>query len=391
MEQDLLSYLPNRGQDMPPDFLQLIRDATTRYCHPSDFHEGNDLGGISHIIDVINFEYKVSSNRPIAIQNVTYTDQQILTKLLSVCIFHKLPASIVWELLKEYDIRNEESSTSKNETKIEEGCSFRTCLQAMKADGWKAIAFPEGIRVQVRPGQVCSTWKDNLPPRKVTREMADTLIEKAHIANNPSPPISLSSVAATSMATAAITSNSKLKQRSGKKTAREPELALPSSPGATIAIPFFPRDRVTVVSKIQTRITTALSKVRSKTQKLTEKLNQAGRAGFLAYGFLNFALYAGGTLLQWHRISTTGPPAISSQIQKLGKVLGTVYVGSQVTKLPRIALAVALAPVGNRSLDWLQKKFGVSEGTAFGMLTAALIGSFLTVVGSLIVGSALLA
>ncbi|CAJ1945097.1 unnamed protein product [Cylindrotheca closterium] len=367
MEQDLLSYLPKRGQAVPPDFLQLIRGATTRYSNPSSFAKGESLCGITHIMDVIDFEYKVSPNPPIAIRNVTYTNQRILTKLLSVCLFHQLPAPIVCEVLKEYDVRNEKSSNNNDVTNVEEEDCFRTCLQALKEDGWRAIAFPEGMRVQVRPGQVCSAWKDDLPSRKVTPEMAVALLEKAHVANNPPPPTSLPSDTDTST-------------RQTDTPIKKYKLVGPS----------FPRDRVTLASKIKTRITTILSKVRSKTQKLTEKLNQAGRAGFLAYGFLNFALYAGGTLLQWHHISISGPPTISSQLQKLGKALGTVYVGSQVTKLPRIALAVALAPVGNRSLDWLHEKLGVSEGTAFGILTAALIGSFLAVVGILIVGSALL-
>ena len=260
---------------------------------------------------------------------------------------------------------------------MEEKEGFLTCVQAMEKHGWKALSFPDGIRVQVRPGQVCSTWKDDLPPRIVSPEMADSLLKKAHIADAP-PPISLKQ-------SRQSPANSKLKRRKGKKRIGEPTF-----PGTRIVIPFSPRDQAKKPNEIKENVRTFLSKVQSRTQQLTEKLNQAGRAGFLAYGFLNLAVYAGGTLLQWHRISVAGPPTIGSQVQKLGKVLGTVYVGSQVTKLPRIALAVALAPAGNRSLDWLQNKLGVSEGTAFGILTAALIGSFFTVVSSLILGSALL-
>jgi hypothetical protein len=120
----------------------------------------------------------------------------------------------------------------------------------------------------------------------------------------------------------------------------------------------------------------------------------------LAYGFLNFALYAGGTLWQWHRIvpvPTGLPPSLQlqlqsqSQIQKLGKVLASVYIGSQMTKLPRIALAVALAPVGDQSLEWLQNRLKVSEGTAFGILTVGLIASFVGVLAFLTIGSAMMA
>ena len=86
MGEDLLSYLPNRGQDMPPDFLKLVRDATTRYSHPSSFRQDEGLNGIAHIIDVIDFEYKVSSKRPVRVQNVTYSNLPNVTKLLSICL-----------------------------------------------------------------------------------------------------------------------------------------------------------------------------------------------------------------------------------------------------------------------------------------------------------------
>ena len=147
-----------------------------------------------------------------------------------------------------------------------------------------------------------------------------------------------------------------------------------------IPLPFFPRDNV-------------LKRWSRKFQKASTKqfvrLQKAGRSGLLAYGFLNFILYSGGTLWQWHRV--TGGPTLQHQITRLGKVLGAVYIGSQVTKPFRIALAVAMAPMGNRSLIWLQTKLRISEGFALAILMVSMIVTFLGVLASLTIGSTLIA
>jgi hypothetical protein len=390
-DENMLVYLPNRGQDLPPDFCQLVKDATIRYTttsSSSSFQDEDDLGSIQHIADVIDFEYKVYS-RPVMIYNATYSinKSSIVSKILSVCLFHQLPASIVCEFLKATDDDNDNNLLLLT----------TTCRQAMETDGWKAISFPDGIRVQLRPGQVCSTWNEALPPRKVTPDMANQLLETAHLAQ---PPPVLRSSTILQALEKEFSLPSPIVRTKTILNALEQEFSFPSfsRPSfTTISIPFFPKDKITIVKQLRKRCSKKLRRIRFVTRQMTEKLNKAGRAGFLAYGFLNFVLYAGGTLWQWHRIVPvpTGLPSLQSQsqfqIQKLGKVLASVYIGSQVTKLPRIALAVALAPVGNQSLEWLQTRLEVSEGTAFGILTVGLIASFVGVLAFLTIGSAMMA
>lgn len=376
-----LDYLPNRGQDLPPDFRQLVKDATIRYTSSSSSFQDDDddLEGAQYILDIIDFEYKIS-NRPVMIHNTTYNTSQSnrISQILSVSLFHQLPACIVCELL------------TSNGNDDDDDNLLNLWRQAMETDGWAAISFPEGIRVQIRPGQVSSTWNKDLPPRKVTPDMATEMLEAAHLAQVPTILRSSSILQALEEE---LSMPSPIVRRKTMLHALEKEFSFPSfsRPSfTTVSIPFFPKDKITLMKEVRKSISKKLRRAQFVTRQLTEKLNKAGRAGFLAYGFLNFALYAGGTILQWHRIVPTGP-SFQNQIQKLGKVLASVYIGSQVTKIPRIALALALAPFGNRSLEWLQTQLAVSEGTAFGILTVSLIASFVGVLAFLTVGSAMVA
>ena len=130
--------------------------------------------------------------------------------------------------------------------------------------------------------------------------------------------------------------------------------------------------------------------IKRKVVELQSKLQAAGRAGLLAYGFMNLAFYAGATCWCWSSLSPGGT-TLSSQIRKLGKVLGIVYAGSQLTKIFRIGLAVVCAPIADRLLGSVKVKMDISEGKAMGILTVGMILSFLGILASLTIGSTLIA
>lgn len=130
--------------------------------------------------------------------------------------------------------------------------------------------------------------------------------------------------------------------------------------------------------------------IKSKVVELQSKLQAAGRAGLLAYGFMNLAFYAFSTCWCWSSLSPGGT-TLSSQIRKLGKVLGIVYAGSQLTKIFRISLAVVCAPIADRLLGSVKVKMDISEGKAMGILTVGMILSFLGILASLTIGSTLIA
>jgi hypothetical protein len=337
---NILNYLPLQGRDFPPDMKELVQEATLQ-CQT--FSSSPKIGlQLENVVEAIDFEYKIS-DRPVIFFSANSTkmimSQEIgNNKILAVCLFHQIPACVACRLLPvASDIRRALAS----------------------ADGWKAISFPEGIRVQIRSDQVSSTLsRQDLPPRKVTNEMADSLLEKAHSTALPSitkPPMTI-------------------------LQALEEEFRKAKFIKNDINVPFFPKDKFVWVNSFKRRLLNSLKLVKKFAEQLNSKLAQAGRAGFLVYGFLNFVLYAGSTIFQWRRFEGVG-------MAKLAKVLGSVYVGSQVTKLPRIALAVALAPFGNRALDWLQFRLEISEGQAFAILTVGLFASFFGVLTFLTIGS----
>ncbi len=69
-------------------------------------------------------------------------------------------------------------------------------------------------------------------------------------------------------------------------------------------------------------------------------------------------------------------------------MLVSVYVGSQITKLGRISLAVALAPAGDRLLKLTKSRLKVSSDKAFGILSSILIGLCLGIWVIIILGDA---
>ena len=54
-------------------------------------------------------------------------------------------------------------------------------------------------------------------------------------------------------------------------------------------------------------------------------------------------------------------------------VLFSVYIGSQLSKLPRLSLAILLAPLGDRILQYTAKRLKISADEAMGVLTSLLV------------------
>jgi len=69
-------------------------------------------------------------------------------------------------------------------------------------------------------------------------------------------------------------------------------------------------------------------------------------------------------------------------------VLLSVYVGSQITKLARLSLAVALAPAGDKLLNFTKRKLKVSSDGALGVLTSFLVGLCIWIWMIIILGDA---
>ena len=118
-----------------------------------------------------------------------------------------------------------------------------------------------------------------------------------------------------------------------------------------------------------------------------KKLKGAGRAGLMAYAFMNFVIYTVGMAWQWRRIQLDVPPPVgatlvSLTIRKFIIAFTRVYVGAAVFKLARIGISLALVPPAGRVLNFTQRKLKVSENAALVILITLLLKTFL---GTLVV------
>jgi hypothetical protein len=341
----------------------LLQRGTIEYVYGDNNVSGRKMVDVEDVLEAVDQEYKIS-DRPVTIADATFNEQRSAAKeekwvyrILSVALFHQIPAPIVGLLLRR----------PKGGESLLEDDPIQFCRNALERDGWKAVSFPNGFRVQIRPGLICSTWKSYLPTRKVSKERAEELIQEADQTNLPEK-------IASSPRKELLDTLDKELPNIKRKNKRIPQLQ--------DNLPYFPK---------KSKWKSLVQGFRRIMQKQVQMLNKAGRAGAIAYGFLNFALYAGGTIWQWNRVSVLPGGGLNVQLKRLGRVLGTVYIGSQVTKLPRIALAAALAPLGDKILIFLQEKFGVAENTAFAILTVGLIASFVGILALMTIGSTVLA
>ena len=134
----------------------------------------------------------------------------------------------------------------------------------------------------------------------------------------------------------------------------------------------------------------------NRIQDLQEKLATSGRAGLLAYGILNCFYYISVTAITCYFTMKKYPFRISSSatlaqrvqfiLSRLGSVAGTVWVGSQITKIFRLSGAVICAPVVDNLMIKCQKYFKLpSRNAAFWFIVAVLWATVIVFYSSLVV------
>lgn len=357
----ILSYLADKGMNLPIDTFELLKRASSQYVYGKDMVDEPITR--EEVLDVIEREY-LCTNVPVSVGNATFNQspksekmEKSVSRILAFALIHQLPSEIAVVLLGSK--RNLPKAAHLKDPVF-------LCKEALRHEGWKALSFPMGVGLRMRRGLMPSLPQRSLfNSRKRARAQAESLLG---IAMGSNPPANITAT------------------RQQFLRAMEQEMSATAGPLRKRKAPtkqarqFFPPKNAFV------------ERFRRMLQSPGNMLEKAGRAGAVAYGFLNFALYTGGTLWQWHRITVAPSTAISSsllnlQLKKLGRVLATVYLGSQVTKLPRIFLAIALAPLGDRALRSTQKNLGVSENVAFGILAAIQVGSFLSIISFIMLGS----
>jgi hypothetical protein len=127
----------------------------------------------------------------------------------------------------------------------------------------------------------------------------------------------------------------------------------------------------------------------SSPSTLPEKLKSFGLAGLLSYGIFNTLYYVGAFLIVWSYAKVPSGLGFSVALQRIVALLATIWVGSQVTKLPRAAAALLFAPATDWLLNTLQKTLKLkTKKAAFALVVTVCIAGALLLFGSIIVAIA---
>eukprot|EP00873_Tetraselmis_striata_P045212 jgi/Tetstr1/465476/TSEL_010160.t1 len=90
---------------------------------------------------------------------------------------------------------------------------------------------------------------------------------------------------------------------------------------------------------------------------LRQRLAELGLSGVIAYGLLNTLYYVCAFLLFFTTIADVPKGmGFGETFRKVAEAFALTWAGSQVTKIPRLAGAVALAPLINKLLDLIQRR-----------------------------------
>lgn len=89
-------------------------------------------------------------------------------------------------------------------------------------------------------------------------------------------------------------------------------------------------------------------------KKLKEQLGAAGLSGLASYGVFNTLYYFCAYLVVFFTMEMPRDLSLAQGGAYVIKLLAIVWAGSQVTKIPRAACAIACAPLMDRVLAWVR-------------------------------------
>jgi hypothetical protein len=313
-------------------------------------------------------------DRPVRIADrmvdVSATGEQAdesLAEVLSLAALYRLPKEITLELLGSN--RREAATTTANG--IGPGgaqTSLEACRDLFSSGGWSDVSFPRGLalrpksrkhrRAGAAPFSFSSSSSSSgsygwLPFRNSKRreiEQAEAAVAEARRAVAPRRRISREEL----LATIRLLSDAE------------------SSPSAAAA-----KDELLYFPDSVPDVPLSWKRVKRLVDKQYAKLKSRGRVGLLAYCFFNFAFYTVGVLWQWPRVAPAHPLSLSTVsmvvFRKFCRVFGSLYLSSQLFKLPKLFAAVALLPVSSKCLAVTRKRLRLSETRSTIVLVAGMV------------------
>jgi len=358
-------------------------------------------------------------------------EEEAASKILSFAAMHGIPGDIASCLLRSTTTT---TTTGKTDDDAEEGgdgdaSTLEECARRFEeGGGWESVSFPRGLSLLLRrrlyrddkDAAGGATTEGGYFPRRRRRRLlllpsfgrrhreaaveeasyARMALRRAASARPPERRISREELFAAldeaiggARGAAANDDNMLLSETSSWSMKRR-------RPRAVVGeFKFFPEreERARLWKKAVHKATGIKLRMNGTAEGWNDRLAGLGKGGLLSYGFLNFAWYTLAVGWQWSRFrhSPTQLPrgtagAIILSVRKFIRVFLSAYVGSQVTKLPRLYTALMLAPMGNRTLRYVERRWNVNERTAFGTVTGLLVGGCLSIWAMLIFGDALI-
>ena len=363
-----LSYLPGKGANLPPKTVDILTRLTRYYVEDSPSSDPKILDLVSAISEAISEEHRFVSV-PFSIDGREYTDQ-LACKIISFAILHRIPYEVVAILWKV------SISSSEENDFVESYSQTKQILKNMSS--WKSVQLSTTkLPIRIRSKYTTKTFalrRENtedyirqasqvIPPRK--KPSTEVLLESIEQLSSAVPQSSLFS---------SFTLRKRfedlhffpqrkewVKRWSIFVDQKKKNLQARKLPGLALKI-----------------ISTLAKKWSNFMDEQGQKLQTAGRAGLISYGILNAAWYSFAMVLSWKRVSVTTLPGLQSPFRaslwRFSRVSIYVYLGSQLTKIPRLALAVVMAPLGDKMLSWFETKFNVGSNQAFWIATGMLLG-----------------
>lgn len=114
----------------------------------------------------------------------------------------------------------------------------------------------------------------------------------------------------------------------------------------------------------------------ARAKDMASQIKALGLAGFTAYGIFNTAYYTLAFTAAWSIRSVPSNIGIAATWRIAGEVMALVWAGSQVTKLARAGMALALAPKIDGFMNRWSEKWGKSKEFIFvGITLGCFLGS----------------
>jgi hypothetical protein len=215
------------------------------------------------------------------------------------------------------------------------GDAFATAKKIFVEQGWQAVFFPQGLGIQQRRQKQRWLWTRR---KKVRIAEAIQAVRAAAAARNP------------------IRQLSSQKEFLAKLVAEEytkaTDVTLPQK-----NMPFFPQNLP--LPSLSWR------RLRRAVEQSSSKIRQKGKAGILAYAVFNFFLYSVGVLWQWRVTAgaevTSTSSAATLTLRKFGRAFATIFIISNILKVPKVLTVAGLSSLTDRFLQWAQYRTKLSE------------------------------